>query len=171
MKIEQDTVVALDFTLTDDDGEMIDSSEGEALSYLHGHGELVVGLERALEGRALGDKLEVTVSAEDGYGEVAEGLDITVDRSELPDDLEPEIGMELSCDGPDEESVTMWVVEVADNSVRLDGNHPLAGQTLHFKVEVVSIRPASALELDHGHVHDPDDEDEGGSIDSGAYTH
>jgi FKBP-type peptidyl-prolyl cis-trans isomerase SlyD len=169
MKIAQDTVVALDFTLTDDTGEIIDSSEGEALSYLHGHGELVVGLERALTGRAVGDKLEVTVSAEDGYGEVQEGLEITVERAELPDDLEPEVGMELACDGPDDETLTMWIVEVADSFVRLDGNHPLAGQTLHFKVEVVSIRPASPLELDHGHVHADDDDSD--PIDSGAYTH
>ncbi len=170
MKISQDTVVALDFTLTDDSGEIIDSSEGEALSYLHGHGELVVGLERALSGRAVGDKIEVTVSPEEGYGEVTDGLRISVERSELPDDLDPEVGMELSCDGPDEEPVTMWVVEVADDYVHLDGNHPLAGQTLHFKVEVVSIRPATDTELDHGHVHEGDDDGDD-AIESGAYTH
>lgn len=169
MKIAKDTVVALDFTLTDDAGEIIDSSEGEALSYLHGYNELVVGLERALTGRAVGDQLEVTVSAEEGYGEVTPGLEIEVPRTDLPEDLIPEVGLELSCDGPDEEPITMWVVEVLDDVVRLDGNHPLAGQTLHFKVEVVSIRPASASELEHGHVHDDDGEED--AIESGAYTH
>lgn len=170
MKIVEDVVVGLDFVLTDDDGEVIDSSEGEPLTYLHGHGQLVPGLEQALDGHLQGDAFEVTVAPEDGYGVYEADLIMKVERNELPQDMEPEVGMELTYEGPDEEPVSMWVIEVADNFVRLDGNHPLAGQTLHFNLTVREVRAATAEEIEHGHAHD--EEGGHGPGDEGpAYTH
>ena len=170
MKIVEDAVVSLDFSLTDDDGEVIDSSEGEPLAYLHGHGQLVPGLERALDGRAQGDAFAITVAPEDGYGAYEPDLILTVERHELPQEMAPEVGMELTYEGPDDEPVMMWVMEVADSFVRLDGNHPLAGQTLHFKLEVRRVRAATAEEIEHGHAHD-DEGDDMASNDGTAYTH
>jgi FKBP-type peptidyl-prolyl cis-trans isomerase SlyD len=168
MKIMQDAVVTLDFTLTDNEGEIIDSSEGEPLAYLHGHGQLVPGLERELTGHGVGDKLNVTVTPKDGYGETEEDLVISVDRVDLPQDMEPEVGMELTYDGPDDEEISMWVIEVGDKQVRLDGNHPLAGQTLHFAIDVRGIRVATAEEIEHGHAHGEGGDD---GHDSHSYTH
>ena len=170
MKIAKDMVVALNFTLTDDQGEIIDSSEGEPLSYLHGYGELVPGLEKALLGHAVGDSLKVTVDPEEGYGTVVSDLLIEVERSELPDDMEPELGLELTCDGPDGEAVSMWIVDITDEGVKLDGNHPLAGLTLHFEVDVAAIRHAEPEEIAHGHVHG-DEHEHGEEADSTPYTH
>ena len=170
MKIIEDRVVSLEFTLTDDDGEVIDSSEGEPLAYLHGHEQLVPGLERALTGREQGDAFAVTVAPEEGYGVHEPDLILHVDRQELPREMAPEVGMELTYEGPNDEPVSMWVIEVADDFVRLDGNHPLAGQILHFNLEVRAVRHATAEELEHGHAH----ADEGQSDapgDGPAYTH
>jgi FKBP-type peptidyl-prolyl cis-trans isomerase SlyD len=153
MKIVENTVVTLEYVLKDDSGEILDSSDGEPLEYLHGHGQLVPGLERELEGKTSGDSLNVKVPPEDAYGEHDPERVIEVERNELPEDLTPEIGMELSTEGPDGEPLTMWVTEVSDDTVILDGNHPLAGQTLHFSIEVRSVRAATEEELSHGHVH------------------
>ena len=153
MKIVENTVVTLEYVLKDDSGEILDSSDGEPLEYLHGHGQLVPGLERELEGKTSGASLNVKVPPEDAYGEHDPERVIEVERSELPEDLTPEIGMELSTEGPDGEPLTMWITEISDASVTLDGNHPLAGQTLHFSIEVRGVRAATEEELSHGHVH------------------
>jgi FKBP-type peptidyl-prolyl cis-trans isomerase SlyD len=153
MKIAADTVVSLEYTLKDENGEIIDGSDGEPLEYLHGHGQLVPGLEKQLEGKKVGDKLKASVPAEEGYGTHDPERVVEVTRAELPEDLVPEIGMELSTEGPDGEPLTLWITDVTDTQVTLDGNHPLAGQTLHFDIDVRSIRAATKEELEHGHVH------------------
>jgi FKBP-type peptidyl-prolyl cis-trans isomerase SlyD len=153
MKIAAGSVVTIEYTLTDDDGEVIDTSDGEPLEYLHGHGQLVPGLERELEGRKAGDSLKVVVPPKDGYGDHDPARVVEVDRSELPEDIDPEIGLELTTEGPDGEPITLWVTDVEEGTVTLDGNHPLAGQTLNFAIDVRAVRAATAEELQHGHVH------------------
>ena len=156
--IASDHVISLEYELTDDAGVTLDSNKGgEPLSYLHGHGQIVPGLERALTGKAVGDQTSVTVSPEDGYGARDEDRLVTVGRDRF--DFEPEAGQVLEASLPQGGSVPFVVVEVTKDNVVLDGNHPLAGKTLHFDVKVVGVRPATATELEHEHVHDGDGHD------------
>ncbi|WP_067812910.1 FKBP-type peptidyl-prolyl cis-trans isomerase [Nocardia inohanensis] len=160
MLIATDKVVSIDYTLTNDDEEVLDTSVGEApLVYLHGAENIVPGLEQALEGKTTGDELEVVIDPEDGYGEYLAELVSTVDREmfEGVDELEP--GMEFHAEAPDGESQIVTVVQVDGDEVTIDANHPLAGQRLHFKVKVVEIRDASEEELAHGHPHGEDDDE------------
>jgi FKBP-type peptidyl-prolyl cis-trans isomerase SlyD len=157
MKITNGCVVAMDYTLKTEDGSLIDTSEGdEPLWYLHGSGQIVPGLEAALTGRQAGDKLEAVVKPEDGYGLRRSDRVLTVPRSRLPEGPEPEVGMQLEAQGRRGEQVILWVTEVNGDQVTLDGNHPLAGHTLYFEVEVKHVREATAEERLHGHVHGPD---------------
>ncbi len=157
MKIANGCVVAMEYTLKTEDGSLIDTSEGdEPMWYLHGSGQIVPGLETALTGRAVGDKLEAVVKPEDGYGPRQDDRVLTVPRSKLPDSPEPEVGMQLEAQGRRGEQVVLWVTDINGDEVTLDGNHPLAGQTLHFEVEVKQVREATADEKRHGHAHGPD---------------
>jgi FKBP-type peptidyl-prolyl cis-trans isomerase SlyD len=156
MNIQQDSVVSIRYTLKDAAGAVLDSSGDDALSYLHGHGNLIPGLERELTGKGVGDRLNVAIAPADGYGERDGSLVQQVARSELSgiDDLQP--GMRLRAES-NSGVHAVTVTHVADDTVTLDANHPLAGMTLHFDVEVTAVREASAEELSHGHVHGPDD--------------
>jgi len=156
MQISQDMVVSIHYTLTDKAGETIDSSVegGEPLAYLHGHGNIVPGLENALTGKTIGDKFDVSVQPADGYGEHYAELVQQVPREafEGVDHLEP--GMQFQADtgmGPRLFTIT----EVNGDTVTVDGNHPLAGEVLNFAIEVTAVRAASEEELSHGHVHGP----------------
>ncbi len=155
MAITRDSVVTIHYTLKDDAGEVIDSSaSGEPLMYLHGHGNLIPGLERELTGREVGEELSVTVAPAEGYGEHDERLVQSVPRKALRGVKDVKAGMRLSThseEGP--RSVT--VTEVSPESVTLDGNHPLAGKNLNFDVRIEGVRPATEEELAHGHVHGP----------------
>ncbi len=153
MKIAKHTVVTIDYTLTDDAGTVIDSSRGQApLAYLHGLGNLIPGLESALEGQTAGASLQVRVEPEQGYGVRDQRLVQAVPREAFEGD-ELEAGMRFRARTADGEMVFM-VVEVGREEVTVDGNHPLAGVPLNFDVKVVGVRAATAEELDHGHVHD-----------------
>ena len=156
MSISQDQVVSIHYTLRDEAGEIIDSSPaGEPLAYLHGHGNLVPGLERELAGRSVGDKLTVTLSPADGYGEHDPKLVQQVPRRALKGVGNLRVGMRLSASsGRSDRTVT--VTRIAADLVTVDGNHPLAGKKLHFEVEVAGVRAATETELSHGHVHGPD---------------
>ena len=157
MQIGPRTVVTVNYTLTDDDGEVLDSSEGQdPLAYLHGVGQIVPGLEQALAGKAAGDALQVTVDAAEGYGEHDPELVQAVPRAQFKDLDDLEVGMELQATGPDGDHL-VTVVGIEDDEVMLDGNHPLAGMTLHFDVAVVDVRDATPEELQHGHPHGPGD--------------
>jgi len=155
MSITQDQVVTLHYTLRDDAGEIIDSSpHGEPLAYLHGHGNLVPGLERELSGKRAGDKLQITVSPADGYGEYDQALLQRVPRRALKGLAKLRVGMRLQAHtGHGARAVT--VTQITGDMVTLDGNHPLAGKNLHFQVEVAEVRAATDAELSHGHVHGP----------------
>jgi FKBP-type peptidyl-prolyl cis-trans isomerase SlyD len=166
--IQKDLVAAIHYTLRNDDGEIVDTSEGrDPLEYLHGHGNLVAGLEAVLEGKAAGDTLKVSVAPEDGYGIEDEDLVVDVPRDYLPaDEIQP--GMRFTAETSNGMRL-FTVIEIGEETVILDGNHPLAGETLHFDVEIVSIREPEPEELAHGHVHsgghhhdDDEDEAEGG---------
>jgi FKBP-type peptidyl-prolyl cis-trans isomerase SlyD len=153
MKIARDTVVTIDYKLTNDAGEVLDESEGEPLVYIHGHGQLVPGLESALEGKDAGAKLEVAVPAKDGYGERVGSKMLEIPRDEFPEGEQVEPGMAIEAVGNDGKTVTLWIVDSNDEHVSVSLDHPLAGQTLHFDVNVKAVRAATKDELAHGHAH------------------
>jgi len=157
MTIKTNSVVSIDYTLHNDQGELLDSSDGRTpLDYLHGHGNIVPGLEAALTGKDSGDTLDVSLSPAEGYGERDPQRVIQVPRTRLPDDLEPEVGMMLGMQTPDGQTLPLTVTEVTGDTITVDGNHQLAGENLHFKVSVRSVREATPEEVQHGHVHGPD---------------
>lgn len=154
--IADNLVVLLHYTLTAPDGEVIDSSEGgPPLPYLHGAGNLVPGLEAALTGKAVGDKFEVDVPADEGYGQ-RDGELFDIPRGQFPPDAQLEAGMDFVLEDDKGNYHPVWVNAVTDEAVTVDPNHPLAGVDLHFAVEVVRLREPTADELDHGHPHGPD---------------
>ena len=155
MTVQNDKVISIAYTLKDDSGEVLDSSDGrEDLDYLHGHQNIVQGLESALDGKSIGDSISVTVPPENGYGERNDDATMEVPRGQMPDE-ELELGMQFAAQDKDGNQQIVTLVEIGDEKVKLDANHPLAGQTLHFDVTVNDIRDAQQIELDHGHVHDP----------------
>lgn len=153
MQIAERSVASFHYTLTNDAGDVLDSSEGrEPLAYLHGVGNIVPGLEREMAGHVAGDRFNVDVAPEEGYGDYIDELVQIVPRTSFQgiDDLA--VGMQFQAQtgqGP----IAVVVTEIEGDEVTVDGNHPLAGETLHFAVEVVEVREASAEELQHGHVH------------------
>lgn len=154
MTIKLQSVVAIHYTLTDDAGVELDSSRGrDPLTYLHGGGNIIPGLERALLGKQAGDKLQVEVAATDGYGEFDADMVQQVPLSAFGEHAEVmEVGMRFTANG-DHGQFSVVVTEVENDVVTVDGNHPLAGKNLNFDVEVVAVREATAVELAHGHVH------------------
>ena len=147
-------VVSMHYTLTDNEKNVIDSSEGEEpLTYLHGAGNIIPGLEKALIGKVEGDSLQVTIQPEEGYGVVAEDLVQTVDKSVFQgiDEIEP--GMGFESETPDGTVHHVVVKKVEGDEVTIDANHPLAGVILNFDVEIVNIRVPSEEEISHGHAH------------------
>lgn len=149
-------VVFIQYTLTSDDGEVIDSSDGgPALVYLHGANMLVPGLENALEGHTLGETLDITVSPEEGYGQRTGPGPQSVPRSAFPDDAELEEGMAFLAEDGEGNQTQLWITGFSDEEVLIDQEHPLAGENLNFKVEITAIRDATDEELLHGHPHGP----------------
>ncbi|MCH1918405.1 peptidylprolyl isomerase [Shewanella sp. A3A] len=153
MQITQQSAVTIHYRLTDTQGKLIESSfDGEPMVYLHGMGNLIPGLEKALEGKTQGETLEVTIDCEQAYGPYHDGL-----RQEVPleafgdiQDIVP--GMRFIAE-TEMGQRPVQVTEVRDNTVIVDGNHPLAGQSLVFNVEVMEVREATAEEVAHGHIH------------------
>lgn len=159
MNIADQCVVSIHYEVKDEDGVVVDSSEGrEPLVYLHGHRNIIPGLENALAGLAVGDDFDVTVSPEEAYGEHQDGLVQSVPKDAFQGVDKVEEGMVFTAqteNGP----LQVTVTQVADEQVTVDGNHPLAGKALSFKGSVEDIREASAEELEHGHVHSGDGHD------------
>lgn len=147
-------VVTIHYTLTDESGEIIDSSQGaEPLAYLHGAGNLIPGLERELVGKTAGASLKAKIAPEDGYGEFDPQMVETVPREAFEGVDTIEAGMAFEAQGSDGQARRIVVKEVSDDGIIIDGNHPLAGVELNFDVQIVDVREASEEEIAHGHVH------------------
>lgn len=148
-------VVTMHYTLRDASGTLIDESDrDQPLAYLHGGGNIVPGLEVALVGKVAGDKFDVQVAPEDGYGPRTSPGPQAVRRSDFPDDAPLFPGMGFAVEGPRGEEIMLFVTEVHDDKVYVDTDHPLAGVTLHFSIEIVGVRQASDEEIAHGHPHE-----------------
>ena len=154
--ISDGKVAELHFTLTLDDGQIADSSRGQApMLYLHGAENIPIGLERELEGKTPGAQMKIDLSPADGFGERNEDGVQDVPRSSFPENVEIEVGMDFGFEGEDGSVMTGWVTGFTDETVTIDLNHPLAGEALHFDVEVISVRDATPEEVEHGHPHGP----------------
>lgn len=153
MTIQDNKVVSLNYTLRDDDGNILDRCQDASFVYLHGAGNILPGLERAIAGKQVGDSVNVSLAPEDAYGARDEAKTQSVPREMFDDSVDIEAGMQFHAEGPNGEHLVVTVVEVDEQSVTVDGNHPMAGISLNFEVEVMGIRDASAEELAHGHVH------------------
>lgn len=150
-------VVTLRYTVRSEEGELLDASEpGEPLVYLHGAGNLVPGLEKQLDGLAVGAKADATVPPEEAYGERIEAEPEVVPLDSFPDDVDVEPGLGFAVEDEEGNLIELFVTAVEGDQVTIDPNHPLAGQALQFAVEVLAIREANAEELEHGHPHGPE---------------
>ncbi|WP_028972525.1 FKBP-type peptidyl-prolyl cis-trans isomerase [Spirochaeta cellobiosiphila] len=153
MKIADKAVAYLEFELKSETGEVLDSSSDHGpIAYIHGMGNLVPGLEKALEDKSAGDKIDIKLEPKEGYGIYNEELVQDVPKDYLKEIPDLAVGMEL--EGETEEGIQIvYVKEIGEDTITIDGNHPLAGKTLEFHVEVVSVREATSEEIEHGHVH------------------
>lgn len=151
MIISNDAVVSIHYTLSDNDGNILDSSSGkDPLHYLHGHGNLIIGMEEGLEGKANGDRVSLTIAPEKGYGEKSDKLIQKVPKSAFGDQRVDK-GMQFNT----ENGHIVTITDIGKDDVTVDGNHPLAGVHLNFEVKVINIRQATKEEVEHGHVHEP----------------
>jgi FKBP-type peptidyl-prolyl cis-trans isomerase SlyD len=154
MQVGSQKAVTIHYVLKDDDGEVLDSSEKrEPLTYLHGTGSVVPGLEKALEGKAVGDAVNVTLTPDEGYGPRDERLVRNMPVRKIRE-ARIEVGGRYPADTPEGPRLVL-VTALRGDYATVDANHPLAGMTLHFAVEVVGVRDATAEEMAHGHVHGP----------------
>jgi FKBP-type peptidyl-prolyl cis-trans isomerase SlyD len=156
MLIAQDKVVLIHYTLTDDAGKVLDSSSGgEPLAYLHGQGNIIAGLEKALDGKQAGDKLNVRVEPAEGYGVRDDALVQQVPRRAFGGAQSVQPGMQFHAQSSQGQTRVVTVTRIQGDMVTVDGNHPLAGEVLNFDVEVAEVREPTGEELEHGHVHGP----------------
>ena len=153
MQIENEKVVTLHYKLTDDKGAVIDQSDDGSFAYLHGANNIIPGLEDALTGKNAGDKFDVTIAPEQGYGERNDAMLQEVPKEMFESGAAIQVGSQFHAQGPNGETLVVTVVEVKDDKVVVDGNHPLAGVPLNFDVEVIEVRDATAEEIEHGHAH------------------
>lgn len=155
LTVADNMVVSMDYTLTLDGGEVIDSSEGrDPLEFLHGRGQIIPGLEKALYGMAVGDAKKVSVTPAEGYGEPDDDAFQLYPRDAFPGDMELTEGMGLHMrDTESGQVIEAYIHEIRPADVVLDFNHPLAGETLYFDIKIANLRHATSEELEHGHVH------------------
>ena len=161
MQVEKNTVVTLDYNVTDPDGVLVDAGK-EPLVYLHGgYDDIFPMIEEAIHGKKIGESVVVKMQPDDAFGEYDAELIQVESRKGFPKELEVGMQFEGMPEGSDDEDILIYrVTEIADDKVVLDGNHPLAGMALVFTCTVTAIRPASTEELEHGHVHDGECEDD-----------
>ncbi len=160
MPIAKDSVVSFHYTVATAEGEHVDKSEeGQPLVYLHGHGQIVPGLEAAMAGREAGEHLDTTVAPDQAYGDYEKELDLQVPLEVFPAEVRTQIqpGFRFKAEHPtaQDREVVFTVQGIEGEHAFVSGNHPLAGKTLQFAIDVVEVRPASADELSHGHAHGP----------------
>jgi len=155
LAIGKEVVVSMHYELTDKSGEVLDSSQGgEPLSYLHGAGNIIPGLEQALDGKTEGDSVQTVVAPADAYGETRPEMVQVVPRAAFQGVETIEPGMTFQAQGQDGSTRQITVTEVDGDEITVDGNHPLAGVELHFDVQIVGVRSATEEEVAHGHVHE-----------------
>ena len=155
MQIAAKSVVTIEYTLKSDAGDVLDTSDGrEPLTYMHGMGNLVPGLEKALEGHQVGESLEVNLTAAEGYGDRDEKLVRNMPVRKLASDKPPQVGRRYRAQ-LDEGMAVVLVTAIKGDYATVDANHPLAGMSLHFQIKVAAVREATEEELHHGHVHGP----------------
>jgi len=153
--VKDHEVVAINYKLTVE-GEVLDSTNpdgSEPLEYIHGIGQIIPGLEKALSGMTIGESKTVTVPPEEGYGPMDHDALVWLERGEFPENMPLELGMQIQLEDDEGHIHLATVIELEEERVQLDMNHPLAGQDLTFDVTVASLRAATKEELDHGHVH------------------
>jgi FKBP-type peptidyl-prolyl cis-trans isomerase SlyD len=155
MQIAKNTAVRIDYVLKDDDGKIIDQSSDGQFNFLSGAQNIIPGLENALQGKTAGDELEVTVAPAEAYGEVDPVRVQTVKREMFPEGVDIQVGAQFHGASPNGDSIAVTVASIDGDDVVIDGNHALAGQTLHFSVTVVEVREALKDEMSHGHIHGP----------------
>lgn len=154
MIVSKNMVVTIDYTVTDTEGAELDSSRDSApFSFMQGTGSVVPGLEAALEGRRPEDHFQVTIQPKDGYGERDEDLVFSIPKERLAEIEDLEVGSHFHVRKDSGEVMMLTVTGIKDGVVTVDGNHPLAGSTLHFDVTVKDVRAATGEELEHGHAH------------------
>jgi FKBP-type peptidyl-prolyl cis-trans isomerase SlyD len=153
MQVSNNTAVSIHYTLTKDDGEVIDSSIGhEPLSYLHGTGSIIAGLEKVLHEKHVGDKFTANIPASDAYGQIFEERIQVISREMFEGIDNIEVGMQFHADVSEGPGIVS-VIAIDGENITIDGNHPLAGMPLNFDIEVIEVRPATAEEIEHGHIH------------------
>ncbi|MBT8130462.1 MAG: peptidylprolyl isomerase [Gammaproteobacteria bacterium] len=155
MQIGDQKVVTLHYTLTDNDGKVIDKSEDGSFAYLHGASNIIPGLEDALTGKSAGEEMSVSVSPEQAYGVRDEAMLQQVPKNMFEDASQIAVGTQFHAQGPNGEMLVVTVMQVEEEHVIVDGNHPLAGVELNFDVKIIDVRDASEEEVEHGHVHAP----------------
>ena len=155
MQISDSKVVTLNYTLKDDDGNLIDESKDGQFVYLHGAQNIIPGLEIALSDKTKGDKVSIRIEPKDGYGEYSESMIQNVDKAMFDVEQELEVGQQFHAQTPEGQMITVTIKAVEDDEITVDGNHPLAGVHLNFDVEIMDVRDASPEEVEHGHVHGP----------------
>jgi len=154
MNISKDSVVSFLYTLRDADNEVLDTNQGDtSLSYIQGSGAIIPGLDREMVGKTKGDSFSVSIKPEDGYGTYDDSLIFPVPSSSFTNTSELKIGMAVSVQQKDQDMI-LYVKSIEKEEVVLDGNHPLAGQTLNFEINIENVRKATETELEHGHVHE-----------------
>jgi len=156
MQIGDQKVVTLHYTLTDNDGKVIDKSEDSSFAYLHGASNIIPGLEDALTGKSAGEEMSVSVSPEQAYGVRDESMMQQVPKNMFEDSSQIAVGTQFHAQGPNGEMLVVTVMEVKEEHVVVDGNHPLAGVELNFDVKIIEVRDASEEEVEHGHIHGPE---------------
>lgn len=155
MQISKNSVVTLNYTLKNDQGEILDESQDSSFLYMHGAGGIILGLEGHLEGKSAGDTFSAHIEPADGYGERDDSMMQVVPRDMFDKEHPIEEGIQFHAESPEGDMLTVTVTKIEGDDITVDGNHPLAGIALNFDVKIADIREASAEEIEHGHVHGP----------------
>lgn len=155
MLIDNNKVITINYTLKNDDGNLIDESNDGSFCYLHGADNIIPGMEQALHGKSKDDQLQLSLKPEQAYGEYIEALTQVVDRAMFDVNDTIEAGMQFQAQSENGQIIMITVTEVDGDNVTIDGNHPLAGETLHYDITVIDVRDATEEEISHGHVHMP----------------
>lgn len=156
MQISKNSVVTLNYTLKNDQGDTLDESQDGSFLYMHGSGGIIPGLESQLEGKSVGDSFSAHIEAAEGYGERDDTMVQVVPKDMFEEGHPIEEGIQFHAQSPEGDMLTVTVTKVDGDEITVDGNHPLAGIALNFDVKVEDIREASTEEIEHGHAHGPD---------------